>query len=70
LFGWNMPVETGGAALPQAGPVAPQQMQALSGEGELQVVITYTYDSLNRLTNAIYSSGPNSPTLWMPPATG
>jgi RHS repeat-associated protein len=58
LFSWITPASTAHAAPAQAGSAAPVQTQALSSEGERQVVITYTYDLLNRLTAADYSDGP------------
>jgi hypothetical protein len=57
LFDWLSPASTAHAAPEQASPAAPTQTQASGSEGERQVVITHTFDSLNRLTAADYSDG-------------
>jgi YD repeat-containing protein len=57
LLGWMSPPSTAHAAAEQVSLAAPVQATILNG-GEQRVVITYAYDPLNRLTNAIYSSGP------------
>ncbi len=56
LFGWLSPASTAHAAPAQASVAVPVQATILNG-GEQRVVITYTYDSLNRLTAADYHNG-------------